>query len=161
MLIFSLILITIFFLIIIPIPVKLRILYKNNKFSMYIYNTEISNKLLKNQKKEKKKLKKNYSKNLSSILSSLSSLKNNKLKPVLRLNINFTYGLDDAAYTAIVYGLLCSSYSLLERLLNMIFKIKKFHINITPNLNESICDFELNSIISINLVKIIYMKFII
>ncbi|WP_123053594.1 DUF2953 domain-containing protein [Clostridium sp. JN-1] len=158
MLIFVLILIIILFLFIIPVPVKLKILYRNGKFNMYIYNVEVFEKLLKNQKKEEKKVRKSYLENLSSILS---SLKNNKLKPVIKLNINFIFGFDDAAYTAIVYGVLCSSYSALRKLLNIVFKIKKFHVNITPNLNKSICDLELNSIISISLVKIIYMKFII
>ncbi|WP_162920282.1 DUF2953 domain-containing protein [Clostridium fermenticellae] len=161
MLIFLLILLIIFFLLIVPIPLKLKILYKNKKFGIYLYNINIYNKLFKNRKIKSSSPKRINIKHLSSLLSSLSSFKNSKLKPIIKLNINLTYGLDDAAYTAVLYGMLSSSYPLIKNLLSTIFKIKKVNINITPKMNDCILDFELNSIISINLAKIIYMRFLI
>lgn len=155
MFIFLFILIILIFLLSTPIPVKLKIVYKNGQFTVYIYNMKLSKTTLKGRKKDKGKT------NLTNLLNTFLSLKNNKLKPVIKLDVNFTYGFDDPAYTAIVYGLICSSYRIFTDILSSMFKIKKYHIHVLPSMNKVICDFQLNSIIFINLVKIIYIQFII
>ncbi len=151
--------IIIILIILVPIPIKFKLKYADKKLAMYIYNIDLISKIKSTQKNAKSKNKKNF--DLQNFKFLLSSLSRNKLKPTLRFRLNLQYGLDDAAYTAIFYGLVSALSPLIIKVLNYFFKIKKQSISITPNLNKFILKLELESIIFVNLVKVIYISYII
>jgi hypothetical protein len=146
-------------MILIPIPIKFKLKYVDGNLAMHIYNIDLISKIKSSKKKDKLKDKRIPS--LQNFKFLLSSLNRNKFKPTLRLKLNLQYGLDDAAYTAIFYGLISALSPSIIKILNCFFKIKKQSISIIPNLNKLILKLELESIIFVNLVKVIYISYII
>ena len=84
----------------------------------------------------------------------------NKLKPKIIINASLVYGIDDAAFTAILYGLLCNIPNLLYLILNIIFKVKKLSLDIEPKFNKTLLTFGITSIFYFNIANIIYILFL-
>lgn len=144
---------------IMPIPIKFYLFYDVNKLTLKIYNKNIkinSEELKKDSIKlnKVKKKKKIYSADIKTLWC---ILKKNKLKPSIKLNVNLNYGLDDAAVTAILFGLIYNFYSLIEWFFYSILKVKDMNFQLTPNYNKMLFILELNGIIYVSLVKIIFI----
>ncbi|AND84560.1 DUF2953 domain-containing protein [Clostridium tyrobutyricum] len=154
--------IVILFLIIIfiPFPVKLHIFYNNKKLNLYFFNINILNKITSN-KKEFNINSANSIKQLATTIKKsrmvFKRLLKIKYKPKINIDIDIVYGLDDAAYTAILYGLINSLTHSLLIILSRLFILKKQKINIKPCFNKSYFKLEINSIIYVSFVKIIYI----
>lgn len=160
---FFLILCILLFILVIPIPIKIRIIYDNMKLHFYLYNINLTHKLHRVAKKTKNTVdtKPDRIHNFNNTIKTCSSLiKKLKFKPVLKLNLNLVYGLDDAAYTALLHGVINSIYPMIIQFLSLFFKIKKHNIKSQPEFNKFILKLEIDSIIFINLAKVIYMSFI-
>lgn len=154
LIIFTIIILMILF----PIPIKFKLKYADEKLDMYIYNIALISKIKASNKKDKVKDKRNS--NLQNFKFILSSLNKNRFKPTLRFKLDLQYGLDDAACTAIFYGLISALFPSIIILLNHFFKIKKHSIYVIPDLDNFILKLELESIIFVNLAKIIYISYI-
>ena len=91
-----------------------------------------------------------------------NNLIHNKFKPTLNFNSTTIYSLGDAANTAIAFGLLYNLNPLLLNIFSIIFKVKKYKNDFKPVFKDKILfELTLNSIITFNLAKIIYICFII
>lgn len=149
----------------IPIPIKITIIYNNKDLKINIYNFKINldkNKtqqnIIKAKKKKDKKNKRNFKISFSKLIYKLD---NSVLKPHLRFKLNLNYGLEDAANTAILYGVLNSFIPFIIRILEIIFKIKKYNFFIKPNLKNPEFNIELNCIFFISMANIINILFLI
>lgn len=160
----------IIFLLFIPMPLKIYILYKNNKLIIRFYKFPIyPSKDLKNistsnaKAKEKSKLTVDLRKVFDkyTIKQIFYRFSKSKLKPSLKLDFNLDYGFEDAALTGLSYGLLNSFFAPLQNILSSLFKIKKLQLNAIPDFNGSKLNLEIKSIIYINIVQIINICFII
>lgn len=161
-------------LLIVPIPIKFKATFKKGLYSISIYNIilfsnndGIARRFLKkkdlnakdNLNKGKDKVK---SKNKINFRKLYSSLNNNKFKPKLKFNADIDYSLNDAANTALLYGLLCNLNPVLYKVFSVIFAIKHIKLNIVPKFKDMILlEFSINSIITLNLAQIIYMLFLV
>jgi hypothetical protein len=146
--------IMIYFLIIllfIPIPMIIKVNYEN-KLDVFIYNKRLT--LFKNNKKNKKKV-------------SIKD-KNIKLlwKPYIRLHIKLLYGFDDAAVTAISYGLIFSVLPIIKIILSRYINVNSFTQDIKLDYKRNIFNLFIKCIILINiaqiiidLIYIVYLKF--
>ena len=91
-----------------------------------------------------------------------NNLIHNKFKPTLNFNSKTIYSLGDAANTAIAFGLFYNLNPLLLNIFSIIFKVKKYKNDFKPVFKDKILfELTLNSIITFNLAKIIYICFII
>lgn len=155
--IFLLLLIIILF----PIPIKITLKYSNRVLEIFIYN-----KKLKVKKPSKNNLKSNPNMNyhksftINDIKLIIFRIKNLKFKPILTLKTKLEYGFDDAAFVAILFGLIHSTYSFLYLLLINFVKIKNIDFEVIPHFKKNDVNMEILSIIYMNLVKIIYITFI-
>lgn len=160
-----------------PIPLKFYIYYYNNCYFVKLYNFTLFDNAAFKKKKENIKRKeynppiKDKSKYKASdlfksityrdikvIINKLSKL---KFKPVLNLSSKLQYSFDDAARTAISYGVLSNIPSIIYFCINIIFKIKKYDFEIIPHFNDKLLlKLESKSIIFISIANIIYMIFI-
>jgi hypothetical protein len=108
-------LLIIFFIFFIPIPIKLNIYYSNMTYFIKLYKlTLISKTKLENKNKKSENIDKkkhecssdfNEDINWKTFLLDLHNT-NLKFKPLLRIKFNFSYSFNDAAKTAISYGVL-------------------------------------------------------
>lgn len=162
-----------------PIPLKFYIYYYNNCYFVKLYNFTLFDNAAFKKKKENIKHKeynppikdKDKSKDKASdlfksityrdikvIINKLSKL---KFKPVLNLSSKLQYSFDDAARTAISYGVLSNIPSIIYFCINIIFKTKKYDFEIIPHFNDKLLlKLESKSIIFISIANIIYMIFI-
>lgn len=152
----------------IPIPIKFSIYYSTIDYYIKLYGFNL---ISKNKKRATriKKLKnspliKNKHKFFSKINSKInfkhliSTLNNLKYKPLLKINLSMEYSLNDAARTAIFYGVIYNTTSLTYILLNYLFNIKKFNFKITPVFDDNfLLKIETSSIIFLSLANIIYI----
>jgi len=160
-------------IILFPIPLKITLKYSNKVLEIYVYNKKlkikalsklgldnVSNPNTKTNKKTKKK--KNILKSFTFNDLKLINYKvmHLKFKPTLHLNTNLEYGFDDAAFTAILFGIIHNIYSFLYLLLQNFVKVKKIGIKVIPHFEEHDFNFEISSIIYSSLVKNVYMAFI-
>lgn len=100
----------------------IKILWKTYEFTSKNLNKkrrDIINKAEENTKKDSK------TKKFKQIKYIALNLKNNKLKPSIKLCCNLTYGLGDAAITGIVYGLIHNIYSYIQYYIYSYFKVNK------------------------------------
>ncbi|MEW9093770.1 MAG: DUF2953 domain-containing protein [Clostridiaceae bacterium] len=144
---------------IIPIPIKFYLFYDLNILKIKILGKDIKmdSKELGEKGKELKVITEQKKITSSDIKVIWLTLKNSKLKPVLKLQTNLIYGLDDAAITAILFGLIHSIYPFVENSITSIFKTKNIDFNLTPEFNKFFLNLELKGIIYVSLVKIIYI----
>lgn len=126
-------------LIFIPIPLVFSLEY-NKKFNIFIYKKKID---YKRKKKGNKKSK--------------IPLKCIKVlwKPKLKLDLDIIYGTDDAALSAILYGIIYSLFPLSFKFINSFFNIKYFNKKVKIDFNNTILYFKLDSILYINIAQII------
>lgn len=157
-------------LLFVPIPLKVHVLYKNNKLIIRFYKFTIyPSKHIKDMSKtyfkakEKNKFTTDFKKIFDKyiIQEIFHRLCKNKLKPRLKLDFNLDYGFEDAALTGLSYGLLNSIFAPLEHIIYLLFKVKKLQLNAMPDFNGNKLNLEIKSIISINIAQIINMSFII
>lgn len=157
------ILLFILILLLIPIPIKLSFKYTKSSFNIYIYRFKINIKksisFFKRKSREKTVMKpKEANKlDLSSTIILLNYIETIKYKPTLRFKLFCNYGLIDASKTAIAYGYIYSVSPLIYKLLNIVFKIKKYDYDIKPDFEKTFFESNIDSIIFVNLIKIIYM----
>ena len=156
-------------IILFPIPLKITLKYKNKVLEIYIYNKKIKAKSPSKDKInskikaiEKGIAKIDFFKSLTynDIKLIIYKIVNLKFKPTMILNTYLEYGSDDAAFVAILYGLIHTSYSFLYLLLQNFVKVKRIDLKATPHFEESDFNLEISSIIYTNLGKIIYISFI-
>lgn len=159
-----------FILVILFIPLKVRITLSFDKCSglqIFIYNyniktSKIYKKLTSKEKKAKKAKEPKKNININTLWLLLKKLDNNSYKPKLYLNSNIDFQVEDAAYTAMIYGISNALIPFIERFINVFFSISSFKIHINPLFNnENSVSFNIKSIIKVNLAKLIYMAIII
>lgn len=159
-----------FILVILFIPLKVRITLSFDKCSglqIFIYNYNIKNskiykKLTSKEKKAKKAKEPKKNININTLWLLLKKLDNNSYKPKLYLNSNIDFQVEDAAYTAMIYGISNALIPFIERFINVFFSISSFKIHVNPLFNnENSVSFNIKSIIKVNLAKLIYMAIII
>lgn len=108
--------------------------------------------------KKKEKLKKSISFNVKKLISILYY---NRFKPSLKFSLDMTYSTEDAALTAISYGLIQQFFSILYLMFDSFFRLKKFSKEINPKFNDiNSIFFEIDSIITISFAQIIYIGFL-
>lgn len=156
---FYILLFIIVFFIFLPIPVKVKVVYKNNLLKIYIFNKPLSPKKTKKKLHNKNKTVQKADKNsLRKIKIMINLLKSIKLKPKAKLYFNLDYDLEDASHTAIIYGFLYSFSPIIHNFFKNMLNIKEFKLNISPLFKNDFCiNFKFNGIFYISLVKIIYI----
>lgn len=121
----------------IPIPLKLCLYYKNGKIVIQIFNFKKSIKRAK-EKGNKIKIKHKNKQKFTNYdyVNIVKKVDNNPLKFRVKLNIKINYGLEDAADTAILYGIIWSIYPFTERLLKIVFSFKTLNLELNPEYNQ-------------------------
>lgn len=150
-----------------PIPLKINLIYDKGIFTLKLFNKTIipsktPNKTSSKKEKKKKtietpsgeKIKKFKIKDIKHIIDFLS---HTKLKFFIWTNTDIEYSLDDAAISALSYGLLHQLSALIHGILKVFFRVKKYNYNINMKYNENFFKVENSSIILLNLATIIYM----
>ena len=170
-------LIFIFFIILliffIPIPIKINMHYSATNYYIKLYGfTIISRNKFENKKKLIPKTKtivdnvpnafKRFYNSINfkalDYRSLISKLYNLKFKPSLKINLFFNYSLNDAARTAIFYGILCQIPPLIYLLLNISFNVHKFNMNINPIFEDKfLLKIETSSIFFLSIANAIYI----
>jgi hypothetical protein len=157
------ILILFFLLIVVPIPIKVKVKYNDMKLDFYVYNINLNDKI-RFIKKRTKRIVDTKPDRIHAFINTLQTssylTRKLKFKPALKIKLDLLYGLDDAAYTALLHGVITSFYPILIQFVNLFFKVKESNIKIQPEFNKFIVNLEIDSIISVNLVKVIYISFI-
>lgn len=153
-----------------PIPLKFYIYYYNNNYYIKLYDFILFDNAVLKKKKEKTDQKKNnppIKSKLSEIItySNIMEITNKfinlKFKPILNFNSKLEYSLNDAAKTALSYGILSTLPSLIYFFIKILFKPKKYNFDILPKFDNAILlKFEIKSIIFISFANIIYMMFV-
>lgn len=182
-------LLIVFILIFLPLPVLITVFYKTNTLFVYIFGVKLypRKKNKKNISPPKYKKEKSRKISLEDYNKIWDKINTSPVKPSLHFEVNIIYGLDDAAKTAILHGTLSSLppflYNLhrldngtkteilhgtrsflpafLYNLLCSFLYTRKFKIDLKPNLEKSILEFKIKSIIWINFAKIIYMSLLV
>lgn len=173
------------FILLVPISIKLTIHNSKNSFYIKFYNillfsTEEGaiNELIKklsiknsskdsneqNSKKGKSKkqrpnplMKKLKTKNLS-IIKLYRNLNTNKFKPKFKLKGDVDFELEDAAVTAITYGLASNLIPFLYFSFSKFFNVKDLSLQINPHFTgKNLFNFTITSIFSLNIAQIIYI----
>ena len=140
----------IFFLLIffIPLPFKFSISYYEKKYNIKFYIfTLIKNNKFRPKGKRKKKF---------PLKTLLSTLFENKYKPLILITGNIEYSLSNPMITAIFYGILFPLILSLSNYISKSFKILKYKIPINVSYKEKLfLKFNFNCIIFLSLVQII------
>lgn len=126
-------------LLFIPIPLIFKVKY-SDKLEFFIYNK----KLTLSKKKKKKKGKRIKSKKIKVFW-----------KPYIKIHIKLLYGLDDAAVTAISYGLIFSILPVLKNIISKFFNVKGFTPDIKLDYKNIVFNLYIKCIIFINIAQII------
>lgn len=154
------------FILFCPIPLKFTLYYSLENYYLKFYKFIIISKhknirskkiklLIKHNEKKKSKF------NISRYKSFFPKIFYSKFKPSLKIELNFSYSLNNAFYTALAYGSLSTIYPFLYQLIKIPFRIKKHTLNISPIFkDEFLVKFEISSIIFISFAQIIYMLII-
>jgi hypothetical protein len=147
-----------------PIPLKIKFSYENYSFKLYVYRFRINLHKLLCKARNASKVKKSPAKEKVSKTMSLENVRylmhefnNLKFKPKLKFKLQLSYGLYDAAYTAVAFGYLHTFLSSLYNLFSIAFKIKRYKIDINPEYNKLKLETSIESIFSINIAKLIYI----
>jgi hypothetical protein len=160
-------------IIFLPIPIKINIYYSGVNYYIKLYGfTIISPKRTKKAKKlfpkaestlkNKSHRLKNFYKKIDfkslEYKALISKLYNSKFKPFLKIDLFFDYSLNDAARTAIFYGVLCQTPPLIYLLLNIPFNVRKFNLKINPIFEDKFfLKIESSSIFFLSFANIIYI----
>lgn len=138
-----------------PVPLKIYIVYKDKKLYINFFKINLLNK--KNFNLKSKRSNKNLLYTIKKSTKLIKYISNIKSKPKIDIKINFNYGFEDAATTAIFYGIFNSSIILIIKVFSALFKIRKYKATIIPNFNKQCLKIEITSIIHISFAKIIYV----
>lgn len=137
----------------IPLPLYLEFKYKSKKFHIYIYKFNVyTNKNIHKKNNYSIKFYYNIIKNIFKKYIHFNS------KPILKLSLKSNYGFENPSITAIFFGIINGLIPNIYNLFSSIFKIKKFKTNIKPIFNNKIFELEIQSILFINLAKIIFIS---
>ena len=156
-------------LLFVPIHIKIKIIYQNEKVCLYVFNKEIKRRAVKRKsvKKNFRIRKLNLIKKFTdkfrtkNIMNTLSNINKNNYKPHIKFSCELNYGFDDAAVTGFSSGILNSCSFVLYKLVEITLKIKNYEFTIIPDFNNTLLNISVTCIISFNIVKIIYMLLII
>lgn len=148
-----------------PFKIKLSLIYQDNKIHVYIFSKQfhVKEKIAEdvtnacNAKKFSDALDKLLPK---SFRRTINILRRNRLKPGVHFNCELNYGFEDAALTGISYGVFSSLSAAVYELISEFCNVRKYNFVINPQFNNPMLNFRISSIISINLVKIIYIVII-
>ncbi|MDO4534817.1 MAG: DUF2953 domain-containing protein [Clostridium perfringens] len=156
------ILIILLIILFLPLPIIFEVSY-NKQFKIYLYK-KLKISLKNTPEKEirtKKKSNKAKAKIKVNFQSILDSLQTNRFKPSLNLSVDMEYSLDDAALTAILYGVICGVLESVYLELLTIFNIKKKKYSISPLFNDhTSISFSVKGIIYLSIANIIYILFL-
>lgn len=169
------IVIIILLILFLPLPIKIKLEYIDKNLIIKLYKHTIfsskkgvENKYLKKLLKKKpdiknnktnSKLQKKYNKKIS-YKNLYRNLSKNRLKPKIKIKVSLSYGIDDAAASAILYGLLCNIPTILYFILSIIFKVKDLSFDIDPKFNSTLLTFGITSIFYFNIANIICILFL-
>ncbi|MCE5220997.1 MAG: DUF2953 domain-containing protein [Clostridium sp.] len=156
----------------IPIPIKFNIYYSTINYYLKLYGLTIISKKKSSHKikdhkidfsiKKEHKFFSSFYKNIDlksiDFKSLISTLFNLKFKPLLKVKSSLDYSLNDAARTAIFYGILYQTPLLIYFFMNIPFKTYKFSFKINPIFEDKfLLKIETSSIIFISFANIIYI----
>ncbi|MFY9276980.1 MAG: DUF2953 domain-containing protein [Clostridium sp.] len=169
------------FLLFMPIPLKLSIKYLDDFYEIKFYKINllssdggIIKKFIKDDTVKKYDTSHNIKEEVEekaqekirgtkiSMRLLFTNLSNNRYKPYFKVNSNIDFSVNDAAGTAILYGLLNSLNPIIFKILSTFFKIKNFDNKFNPIFKDKyIINISIICILTINIAKIIYMLFLI
>ena len=169
------------FLIFMPIPLKISIKYLEDFYEIKFYKINLLSsdggviyKFIKDDKVKKYDTSHNIKEEVEekaqekirgtkfSMILLFKNLSNNRYKPYFKVNSNIDFSVNDAAGTAILYGLLNSLNPIIFKILSTFFKIKNFDNKFNPIFKDKyIINISIMCILTINIAKIIYMLFLI
>lgn len=164
---FILVVLVVLVLLFVPIPIVLRLGYMDGQLSVRLWGMKIKSfspgKRAESLKKKREGQKKctHKSKAKFPFVPVIKRIIGSKFKPWLRISLHIEYGLSDAANTAITFGILHSFYPLLDALLSLFLRVKKFKVDTFPNFDEQLVRLDVRSMFFINFANIIYMMFLI
>ena len=154
----------------IPIPIKINIYYSRVNYYVKLYGfTIISRRKIENRKKTIKKDKSALKDKANDFYKKINfksleyktlilKLYSSKFKPLLKIDLFLDYSLNDAARTAIFYGVLCQTPPLIYFLLNILFNLRKFNLKINPVFEDKFfLKIETSSIFFLSFANIIYI----
>ena len=179
--IFLLLVFLLLFLLFMPIPLKLYIKYLDDFYEIKFYKINllssdggIIKKFIKDDTVKKYDTSHNIKEEVEekaqekirgtkfSMRLLFKNLSNNRYKPYFKVNSNIDFSVNDAAGTAILYGLLNSLNPIIFKILSTFFKIKNFDNKFNPIFKDKyIINISIICILTINIAKIIYMLFLI
>lgn len=147
-------------IIVLPIPIKFTLYYYKNSLHIYLYKR--NNIQEKSFKKVSHKIKSTdyigiFQYYIDTARALSFRLKKNKLKPGITLSININEGFDDAARTAICFGVLYSFSAAVHIFINKYFKIKKYNYLVNPDFDNIKFEIQIKCIIWISIVNTIYI----
>lgn len=147
-------------------PIKLRVDFSNKGYKIYIYKILLFSNVSKSvfNKREQKIIEKKTERTLIkrkwAVKKFIEKFMDLKYKLNIKVDLKCDFGVDDAAYTAILYGLLNSISSLFYILTFKYFNVKKYKIDLIPHFNKSTLIIDFICIFNVNLVNIITIIFI-
>ena len=149
-------------IILFPIPLKITLKYANKTLEVFIYNKKLKTKAVsKSDLQNLPEINLFKSFKLEDMKLIYYRVKKLNLKFSLSLNTKLEYGFDDAALVAISFGLIHSAYSFLYSFLMNYVAVKKVSLKVIPHFEENDFNMETLGIIYMNLVKVIYMAFVV
>lgn len=144
-------------ILLIPIPFKLHVYYKNGELIIKIFKFKKSinkNKDIDHttEKEHKKKLNfTNYD-----YADVIKRFDKNPIKFKIKTTLEIDYGLEDAANTAVLYGVLWSLYPFIDRLLKIIFNFKALNFKLNPHYNEKTFQLDYNLFTIFNILILLF-----
>jgi len=147
----------------VPLPLYLKFFFRDNKLLIYVYNFKIYPRRSVKELIEEPKEHTFYPKVVYiNILQNIYNKSGHFLyKSAMKIDFHITYGLNDAYTTAMSYGLLQGLINSGYYFFNKIFRIVSYKPVIKLKYDEFFLEFTVNSIIYINLAKIIYITLLI
>lgn len=147
-------------IILFPIPLKITLVYEAGIITLKLYNHTVIPRPKKSPSKKKI---------TTPSGEKISKFKLRDIKDILRVIINsplrffiwtdtiISYSIDDAAISALCYGLLSQLAVAVHKITNAFFRTKKFNFKIKMEYNRNYFKINNSSIILINLATIIYI----
>jgi len=147
----------------VPLPLYLKFFFRDNKLLIYVYNFKIYPRRSVKELIEEPKEHTFYPKVVYiNIFQNIYNKSGHFLyKSAMKIDFHITYGLNDAYTTAMSYGLLQGLINSGYYFFNKIFRIVSYKPVIKLKYDEFFLEFTVNSIIYINLAKIIYITLLI
>lgn len=135
-------------LIFIPFPVKVSFLYFKGKYSIFVYEKKLKFRVSRTERKVA------Y---YYDTLNYLYKNKNKFMKYSSKIKFSLGFGIaEDAACTAISFGLMNCLNSFFYNLFSTFLKIRNFNYKVLPYFKKDIFKIELEGIIWVSIAKTIY-----